>query len=272
MKTRNGFVSNSSSSSFIIGHDEKLKNVTKQVWLDMFRNLYKDYDERVEEHRWFVVNEGIEDWYFPFCVFSLEEERDEAIREMSYLASWPAYGAAIKYGKLEKQKNMYEKWRGVLDKVEESIMEEMERKYPNCSITVDIKSYEVDDIEKRKPIHIYFHKRNKNGNPVKVVTLPLSERWINTIRHLKREMGICTMFDVMMNERAEFVIHFDENEYMQLEGIWEGKGNNWETVEATWGRVCEIVAKYLVKNKLVNGKFTWKDLNKAALSVNMHEG
>ena len=124
---------------------------------------------------------------------------------------------------------------------------------------IDDESYTSNRIEVNKKKKSTFH-------------LPLGERWINALQYLKRELGICTMFDVMINKQAALAIHFDENEYMQLEGIWDEDTKKWKTECATWDRLCEVIAKYLVAHNLVDANFTWKDLSNATLAVNMHEG
>ena len=272
MKTRSGFVSNSSSSSFILAQTDKLKNVTKEVWVEMLRNLYKDYDKELERHRWSIVNEDIEDWYFPFCVFDLKTEKEEATKELDHLKSWMATSATIKNGKLEKAKNVYRKWRKTIDKVEESVLKETEERFPGCYVSVDISADEVNsNLKNQTPIFVMrYGMVNKKKKPN--FNLPLSERWINALQYLKRELGICTMFDVMVNKKAALAIHFDENEYMRLEGIWDEDTKKWKTEYATWERLCEVIAKYLVAHNLVDANFTWKDLSNATLAVNMHEG
>ena len=85
------------------------------------------------------------------------------------------------------------------------------------------------------------------------------------------EMGICDNYDVLKNEKTRFAIHFSENEYAFIEGVLDEEGK-WETEPWTYGRLCEVFAKWLVEHGKVPPDFSWRSLIDDTITVNMHEG
>ena len=50
MKTRFSYVSNSSSSSFLLKESNATKNLTSKDWNEMIVSLFNDYENRLDEH------------------------------------------------------------------------------------------------------------------------------------------------------------------------------------------------------------------------------
>lgn len=266
MKTRRGYVSNSSSSSFILEEIPAIAWMTTDDWNGMLRDLYEHYDEAVERHRRFLEDEGYApDPYDFFCAFDMKTDgklADEVLGDQ--LDGWMAYGSCIHDGILEKRDVSVE-WEEFTDEVEEQVKDEFSNEHDICGCS-SLESQSRKGI--RSPYNfVYAIEDGKEKD------MPVPEKYLAMLEKKWDELGCCTNRDVMLSDKARFVVHFDENEYCSLKGMdeEEGKGN-WETESFTYDRLCEIVAGWLVSHGKAPAGFTWHDLRNATLTVNMHEG
>ena len=267
MKIRNNYVSNSSSSSFILEDIPALTSLTSKDWNEMLKGLYNNYEKTMESHRKFVKDYNVDDWMFPFCVFDLKTERNAAKKELGdLLESWNANLCTKVDGVVVKGVNEFptEEWENYCESIEDRVECELRDKYDY--VYVNCRVNDRDDIkEEYFDFRVYRNKKRCKAKFPKKYIKAMLQKWDS--------LGICTNLDVLMSDKARFAIHFDENEYCEIHGVHDHIGvNGWTTDSYSYQRLCEIFAKWLVFYKKVPANFTWQDLYDATLTFNMHEG
>lgn len=266
MKTRFNYVSNSSSSSFILMETPAIAGLTGKDWNEMIVSLYEDYGKRMEECRKFEKEWGAESSKYPiFCAFDMMTDRDEAERElMTLLDGWKSLFSVMHNGILEKRDtDAEEEWDDFCGKVEREIEREHEK---DCDyVTAYINPARRRDIRDEDYCEVTIER---NG---KLERKPLDEKWMKLLEEKWDEIGICTNADVLKSDLARFVVHFDENEFCNLKGVLDRTGE-WETEDCTYMRLCEVFGKWLVEHGRVPKDFNWRVLFDSTLTMNMHEG
>lgn len=267
MRIRAGYVSNSSSSSFILMASASIAGLTSDDWKEMLKDLYRNYESRVKEHEKFLrENDFDDDGYFPFCVFDLNTERDEATKTLlDVLEGWKSSHSVIHNGVLEASKtDVLFEWRDYCESIENEIEDELSDKYDY--IHVNINPSDRDSIRNSK-----YSCSIDAWNKKKHYKIQVREKYLKALENKWDELGICDNADVMKNAKSRFVVHFDENEYCFIDGI-DDEGAGWNTEAYSYGRLCEIFARWLVEHKKVPSDFDWHELVDDTLTVNMHEG
>ena len=267
MKTREGYVSNSSSSSFILKATKAIERLTASDWNEMILDLFEDYDKKVEECRRMEKEYNLEKDRHPvFCAFDTKTDRGEAEEYLKdILEGWTASNCVIKEGKLlERKRSVEGTWEKVCKKVSDLVESEMvdERGYDFADAWIHC--HNKNDIQRGFDVDV----QDSNGN---FQRLKIDEKYLKILEDKWNELGICDNYDVLKNKKARFAIHFDENEYCSIKGI-ASEGKRWETESFSYGRLCEIFGRWLVKHKKVPKDFDWRELIDATLTVNMHEG
>lgn len=305
MKIRNDYVSNSSSSSFIIGENEIFNNfnITKQDILDALIDAYgvDNYEKSVEkckkscdEHSdYYAKNIKYKD-YGPIYIYDLsdEDELNQAIDMWgNLLDDWTSTNTHFgKDGKVYLSADGVRKFENIVGDMAElygtsgwDIMEYIRGQ------TNDLPKKFIRSNEKDPTTGMYGHYE------------PLDAHVIETIKDMKNKVGYMTNLDVLKCDLARFFVHADDNELPCC-----GDDNEkYESDTYTYDRVCEIIYNYLVKKgkikpddpsfmeqmriddehlsswdmkngylwDFVNGKnLTYKDLRYATLTQCMHEG
>ncbi len=268
MKTRSSYVSNSSSSSFILKESKATRHLTGKDWNEMIISLLPNYRKRCKESIDAEREYGLEhDDYPVFCAFDMKKDRDEATRYLKdILEGWTASNCIIKDGKLKQRKgDVGYAWHKFLQKVGMMVEDEMvdERGYAyadawvHCHDREDIRGWEqVVDVQ------------TTDGS---FRRLKVDEKYLKMLEDKWDEMGICDNYQVLQSAKARFAVHFDENEYCCIKGVTDDNGD-WETESFTYGRLCEVFAKWLVAHGKVPSDFSWHTLVNDTLTVNMHEG
>lgn len=280
MKVRSDFVSNSSSSSFIIADDKnafvrKFK-LTKQDFVDAIIDLMggKDkYKKHVAEHK-YKGQDG--SW---FHVYDKKISADKKIltsKSVNYLKEWQNCIFAFDWKKNElfrddgwnrsKYNHVYEALRDVYDL-----------------------PWNYDMYAKTNWIHKYDSKTKKSTK--KKVPAYVDK----VVRDLYRYYGVLTNYDVLMMKFSRFLFQFGDNDVYRLKDMqvpgkyaepyttgteYAKKYNNviktsiYETNSHSIQRVCEVLFNWFKTNNKLPGlkDETWKDLYNDVVAVTMHEG
>lgn len=300
MKVRNDYVSNSSSSSFILGEHKMFQffNITKQDILDA---LIDSYGKEAYEH---AVAENIRCWQeynksaeIPYCgpiwVYDLSDDKDyeEAVSKWGgLLKNWDANNVHMVNGKpvpgsyeLNEYKKMMESLENLFRVNEWQFKDDTSPAYLNRFHYTEEKDPETGLCGKYEPIESEI---------------------VKFVQFARKSVGVMTNLDALKCECARFFVHADDNELFTRKGSEENE-SEYETEAYTYERICEIVYKYLVKkgrirpddkdfrNEMMTSpehlsrwereheylydfsnrkSLTWEDLADDTLTCNMHEG
>ena len=268
MKTRSNYVSNSSSSSFILKESKATRNLTGNDWNEMIVDLFQNYGERLRECEENEEKYGFRHDPHPiFCAFDMKTDRKEAESYLKdVLDGWTATNCHMKDGILVETKRSWDDaWRRYVMKIGKRIEDEAVQETGGKWADAYLWCMNRDEIRNlRHSVRVLM----KDGS---VLSMEVPEKYLNMLEDKWDEMGICDNYDILKNKKARFAVHFDENEYYDMNGVSED-GGMWETESYTYERVCEVFAKWLVEHGRVQAGFTWRDLVKDTLTVNMHEG
>lgn len=281
MKIRSDFVSNSSSSSFIIADDKdtfvrKFK-LTKQDFVDAIIDLSggKDaYEKYVAEHKskWWDGN-----W---FEVYDKAISADNKIinsKKTDYLKDWTNRILAYDY----KNKKFIQDYGWMLA--------DYNKAYDALRDTFHL-PYTYDVHAKTNWAYVYDAKKKKS------VKKKVPGYLDKVVRGLYKHYGVLTNHDVLMCDFSRFLFHFGDNDIFNIKGTqipskndkkykkpkndWEKKHNAdvkssiYETDSYSIQRVCEVLFIWFKTNGRLPGlkDETWEDLYNDVVAVTMHEG
>lgn len=246
MKVRTDYVSNSSSSSFIIANSKMLEKfkIGKQDFIDAFKALLPE-----KEHK-------------NFRVYDMHQKRDVKALEniKGCLQGWCCSESYVdkNTGQLTNGDFAFEKWSAFRDVFQD---------------VFDIYCYGDYNNDDDYEHHIWKYDK-KDGHCIESKTVPAPKWAIKLIRKIRKELGALDNWEAAHRPETRFVIHFDDNVLWELEGCqtrgkyekletpWGGnKGltkyqreKNKEIKISTWNsegwsldRVCEILMRYWVK-------------------------
>lgn len=266
MKVRSDFVSNSSSSSFIISGDEEcFSHLTKKDFVEAIKSLtnnkinkyFKVFDKTLKKD-FNKLNSSytnwLKEWQTPylygqdgFCMFTPEYSED--------------CGKA-----LEKWDSFYSKIRSIYDYLPFSW---------NPSITT------------------YSHYSKKTD---KFTEKKINKSILTVLNDAYKHYGIMSNHDVLMCEFSRFLIHFADNEVYEIAGMTDPSKNEdcyekpdnqyqkefnekvknsiWETDSYTPLRFCEVLLKWFKDNNRIpaDSNLSWKDFSDTLVACTMHEG
>ena len=278
MKIRSDYVSNSSSSSFVLANHElfDLFKITKQDILNALIDLYgkEDYEktvERIKKNRkehpdWYDKDELDSKNIGPFYIYdlSIKEDRKEAIRRWGNLLNgWDANNCkkitdddSEDKGKVTSGSE-YSTYREIMDKL-----------YDVYGISFwDMREYSVNPTKKNLPKRFVRSDKKDPKTGCYGHDVPVEKEILDFALKLRKDMGIMTNLDVIKSQVARFFVHADDNElcgekfgeYGTEDERWDDekkdwvKGSaKWETKNYTFDRLCEILLEYLEKTGRVN--------------------
>lgn len=310
MKIRTDYVSNSSSSSFVLAQNELFKffDITKADIMDALLEAYgrTSYNEEVasiaksiSEHPEWHEDEIRFGSFGPIWVYDLwdKDDKKEAIERWGgLLKEWDAINCHfVKDRKGRKNvvfgsNNIY-RFNNIMEDV---------------SDLMEVSRWDLRELSASAKCKVDRFIRSSQQN-VKTGEFghyePMPAYVGEFFKNLRAEAGIMTNLDAVKAKVARFFVHADDNQLPYGES--EDPNKKFDTEAYTFDRICEILLANLVKSGRVkpddpkfleymtvddkylsdddkkrgeiygfqNGKFpTWRDLKSIALTWNMHEG
>lgn len=251
MKIRTDYVSNSSSSSFIIGNSQFMENfkIGKKKLIDTLKALLPE-----KEHN-------------GFRVYDMRQARDvKALEKIE--GCLDGFSCTLSYidrkhgDCLTAGDTGYETW----GKFKESFVE-----------LYDIRNW--NDWNKDEDYYQYIWKYDNDGKCTDTKKVKPPKWMIETIKKFRHDSGVITNWEAAHRPETRFVIHFDDNVIWELKGVNEyGRKDNfetpyfdrktltkdqkeknkqirnskWETESYTFDRICEILMTYWIENGIID--------------------
>ena len=275
MKVRNDYVSNSSSSSFILANHEFFDyfKITKDDILNALIEVYgrKDYDSSVKNRKeyrkahpeYFDKKERKDNNVGPFWVYDMTDKKDrkEAIsRWGDLLEGWDANNCHIVATKGRNcvatgGENGY-RYQSMIDNIGEIYgIQHWELRNHGVDPKGEEVTHWVRSDKKDPKTGCYGHVE------------PADKDVVAFADRLRRDLGIMTNLDAIKCKVAKFFIHADDNEltggeisesgpkdkdYDKETGTWKPGTSKWATESYTYDRVCEVLLDHLIKDRRIN--------------------
>ena len=192
MKVRSDFVSNSSSSSFIIGND---------AWIELFNITKQDMVDAIVELSHETLVHGRHFWVYD--LFDKKDKKNAIRMWKDLLEGWTSNRLVIPEG----HKPCYDRHAiRNFEKLCESLK--------NC---YDL-SYGFEDDLEDSTMFVHGAKKGKRVTPVGAY-VGIPEYIKKTVARAKKKIGIVTNFDVLQYSLSRFLFHFGDNEILSIEGM-----------------------------------------------------
>lgn len=250
MKIRTDYVSNSSSSSFIIANSKVLEQfkIGKKQLIDTLKALMPE-----DEHK-------------NFRVYDMHNKQDVKALEKIH-GCLDGFSCTEAYldpdtGRLTSGNYGYEKWRD----------------FRNAFFNIyDISNY--DDWMNDDDYHQTIWKYDKEGKCIDTKDVKPPKWMINVIKHVRKDSGVLTNWEAAHRPEARYVVHFADNVINTIHGFEEPgmhedlqtpyfgrktlnkyqkelnkkiRESTWETENYSLDRLCEILMRYWIDNGIID--------------------
>ena len=199
MKVRSDFVSNSSSSSFIIGND---------AWIELFNITKQDLIDAVVELSKGKLVHGKDFWVYD--LFSRKDKKAAVEEWGSLLSGWTSSRLVMPKG----GKPRYDTY--ALSRFE-SMCEGLRECY-------DL-SYGFEDDLENSDMFVRGLKKGKRKTP-NGAYVPIPDYIKKTVEEARAKVGVVSNLDVLKYRLSRFLLHFEDNEVGALDGMY-AEGADW---------------------------------------------
>ena len=258
MKIRQDYVSNSSSSSFVLANMEFFNHfdITKDDILNALVDAYGVEAYKKSKVRILKSVKEHPDWYEddlkwnsfgPFYVYdlSIPDERKEAVaRWGDLLKNWTANNCRYVSGKGCGAKQIT---------IDPLSIQDYNTAISGIANVYDISEYELEDVASGKsPRGCKRFVRTNEKDPKTGMYghyEPISKELVKVVREMRKNSGIMTNLDTIKSKVARFFVHADDNELpcSDSDECDESHKGKRQTEGYTYDRVCEMILDYLVK-------------------------
>lgn len=259
MKLRSSFVSNSSSSSFIVmeGDDSNpFSKLSKNDWVDVLCKAYR--------------SQGFSDGKIAVFNLSDKEERKAAEEEfLDFFSQWLSeHTIKGKDGSLEWNPEAFERNEEKWDDTIRSLEWDSECSEDDDGYRLGLYGYPLKKIQFDEA-YVKWDEESQ-----KFLYRPASEELRMRLVGLWDELGLTTGDEMLLCKDARTLVHFDENVIWESNGILDDadESNGFQTEGWTFKRFCEIIARELKALGKVPADADWRDLYKLVGHCCLHEG
>lgn len=264
MKTRTGYVSNSSSSSFILEDNEL--GITAGDFSEFVKDQMPEYRKKLKESLGNESEYGCQPDPHPvFCSFDL---RNPLQRREAIFILWGDFEDSMNMnGAMHEDGTVTRCYMSSFDRsaVHEMMDELWEYKYDDGFI-LDPEIYSIFGAMRRKNAAL------RSGNQENGERRPLPDRLCSKILAKMRANGYCDCLDTLLAPNASIAVYFDENEIHDINGMWQASKKSGATREFSFQRFFELFAKWMVKRGRLPKGTKWEAIFKLAIMYNIHMG